>query len=150
MAWFWLECEATNNLANSYIQRHLSLRFPNLMNSKFIKKSVTCMYTFFSSFSIVTLSSFPQPSKSSFLLIANLALKKPTFIKKLYQENGTPFRAVDGNTNPDRFKAFSCAAGAKVPQGWWAVDLGATYSVGKVRLLSRMRPECKYSWITIK
>ena len=84
------------------------------------------------------------------MLTDNLALNKPAFVKQHYHDNALAGLAVDGNTDPDRFKSFSCAVCGKVEQGWWAVDLGTNTRVGKVRLLARIKTQCKYNVMNVR
>jgi hypothetical protein len=65
-------------------------------------------------------------------------------VKKHYKDNALAGLAVDGNTDPDRFKSLSCAICDTVEDAWWAVDLGTTTDVDTVRLLARKLPERKY------
>ena len=70
-----------------------------------------------------------------FVFLANLALRRPTSHSSTYEVYDSA-RAVDGVKNPS-LGSGSCSHTGYNTNAWWRVDLGATYTVGTVRITNR-------------
>ena len=72
----------------------------------------------------------------------NVALYKPAMQSSTYVKDGHDMLsawAVDGNADPV-FANYHCSCTLKTYEPWWAVDLGAPYTVLKVCLTNRQNP----------
>ena len=69
----------------------------------------------------------------------NLALGRPARQGSLGHWDGTPNHAVDGGHNGDFLRGHSCTHTAdNTNNPWWAVDLGSTCTIGKVKIYNRV------------
>ena len=68
----------------------------------------------------------------------NLALNQPAFQKDGDANWGTASRAVDGYIAAQYTKS-SCTHTNKLPQPWWAVDLGKTMNIAFVTITNRLK-----------
>jgi len=72
-----------------------------------------------------------------------VVLNRPTFASTVYNDplyggDFLPSRAVDGNDDPDALKVDnSCFVSGYTINPWWAVDLGAAFTVVGVLFTNR-------------
>eukprot|EP00795_Rhopilema_esculentum_P002210 gene2210-17812_t len=66
----------------------------------------------------------------------NIALNRPTAHSSIWDGFDSSSRAVNGQTGTNYLFGF-CAHTAQQLQPWWRVDLGATYSIGTVKVTNR-------------
>jgi hypothetical protein len=66
----------------------------------------------------------------------NRALSQPAFASGSYSSTSTPERAVDGNTDGN-YHNGSTFHSAEQQNGWWYVDLGASYDVSLIEFFNR-------------